>query len=96
MNGEAGAEESAVADDLIGHLVQTTPLSAGVAARVVAEVVHHFSEPVDSFVRRRHRELQEAGRANPEIFRQISAELAGRRFAAPELSERQLRRMVYG
>ena len=89
-------EETALVDDLVGHLVQTTQLSAGMAARVVAEVVHHFSEPVEAFVRRRHRELQAGGRANPEIFRQISGELAGRCFAAPELSERQLRRMVYG
>jgi hypothetical protein len=47
-------------------------------------------------VRRRHRELQAAGRTNAEIFGRIAAELAGRPVAAPALSERQLRRIVYG
>jgi len=47
-------------------------------------------------VRRRHAELQGEGRKNPEIFPLIAAELRGRLVAAPVLSERQLRRIVYG
>lgn len=85
-----------VPGDLVEHLVRTTTMPAGAAARVVAEVVHYFSEPVDDFVRRRHRELQGAGLTNPQIFSRLAVELGGRRFAAPELSERQLRRIVYG
>jgi hypothetical protein len=33
---------------------------------------------------------------NDQIWPAIAAELAARRFVAPELSERQLRRIVYG
>jgi hypothetical protein len=82
--------------DLIGHLVRTTHLPAGTARRVVDDVVTYFSEPVEALVRRRHRELQASGLANAAIFDRIAAELAARPVAAPTLSARQLRRVVYG
>lgn len=92
--GEPGAGE--VHGDLVDHLVRTTHLPAGVARRVVGDVVAYFSEPVEAVVRRRHRELQASGRTNPEIFDRIAAELAARPVAAPALTARQLRRIVYG
>ncbi|HEX6425905.1 MAG TPA: hypothetical protein VFZ79_20605 [Acidimicrobiales bacterium] len=85
-----------VHDDLVDHLVRTTHLPDGVARRVVGDVVAYFSEPVEAVVRRRHRELQASGRTNPEIFDRIAAELAARPVAAPALTARQLRRIVYG
>ena len=48
------------------------------------------------YVRERHARLQTYGARNPEIFSRIAEELAQRVVAAPELSERQLRRIVYG
>lgn len=83
-------------DDLVDHLVRSTPLSAGEARRVVAEVLGYFGEPVREFVRRRHTELQARGLTNDRIFTVLAAELATRRFAPPDLSSRQLRRIVYG
>ncbi len=83
-------------DDLVAHLVRSTPLSASEATRVVAEVLSYFAEPVDDFVRRRHRELQARGMHNDRIFAALPAELATRRVAPPALSARQLRRLVYG
>ena len=83
-------------DELVGHLTRTTPLVPAVATRVVEEVVAYFNESAEGFIRRRHRELQAAGQANAEIFRRIAAELCARPVAAPELSERQIRRVVYG
>ncbi len=47
-------------------------------------------------MRRRHAHHQLYGRRNPEIFALIARELADRVVAAPALSERQLRRIVYG
>ena len=89
-------EQRAAGQDLVEHLVRVCALPAPTAARLVAEVVHYFSEPVEVFVRRRHRELQGAGLTNAEIFRQLTDELSTWRFAAPPLTERQLRRIVYG
>jgi hypothetical protein len=51
---------------------------------------------VEEFVRRRHAELRQRQRKNEEIWPLVEAELRQRRFAAPILSERQLRRIVYG
>ena len=83
-------------DDLVAHLVRSTPLTPNEAARVVAEVVAYYGEAVPDYVRRRHAELKRRGLTNDRIFDEITAELAARRFAAPPLSLRQLRRLVYG
>ena len=82
--------------ELLEHLERTTRLTRAEAERVVAEVLAYFAEPMEAFVARRHTELQSEELKNAEIFARIIAELRGRRFAAPELSERQIRRMVYG
>jgi hypothetical protein len=83
-------------EDLAAHLERTTRLEGGQACRVIEEALAFFSESLEEFVRRRHAELQTEGRRNPEIFRRIAHELGGRRFAAPPLSERQIRRLIYG
>nr|WP_185077471.1 hypothetical protein [Nonomuraea jabiensis] len=83
-------------EDLILHLTETSPLGPGEAAKVIADVLSYFSESVEEYVRRRHAELKTVGHTNDEIFPRIAAELRGRRVAAPELSLRQLRRIVYG
>ena len=54
--------------DLVDHLARSTPLSPAEAARVVAEVVGYFAEPVPDFVRRRHAELKLRGLTNDVIF----------------------------
>lgn len=81
---------------LIAHLVATTPLTEGEARRVAEDVVAFHAEPVEDYVRRRHAHLKTYGARNADIFPAIAAELAARVVAAPELSERQLRRIVYG
>ena len=74
----------------------TTGLSEAEASRVVEDVVSFLAEPVEEYVRRRHAELKTYGAKNTQIFGQIAEELAGRVVAAPKLTERQLRRIVYG
>ncbi|MFE9421538.1 hypothetical protein ACFYNO_01095 [Kitasatospora sp. NPDC006697] len=82
--------------DLLAHLTRTSALGPREAARVVAEVLDYFSETTAEFVRRRHGELQARGLTNDQIFARIAEELPARRVVAPELSARQLRRIVYG
>ncbi|MDP9319347.1 MAG: hypothetical protein M3O94_09835 [Actinomycetota bacterium] len=82
--------------DLVSQVAQSTGLSHGEAARVVADVVAYFAEAPEEFVRRRHARLRACGMRNPQIFAQLRAELARRVVAPPTLSERQLRRIVYG
>ncbi|MEV1010271.1 hypothetical protein [Streptomyces sp. NPDC049881] len=83
-------------DDLVDHLVRSTPLSRGEAARVVLDVLAYFDETAEEFVRRRHRELRSGGLTNEMIFERIADELPRRAVAPPALSLRQLRRIVYG
>jgi len=83
-------------DDLVAHLERTLGVGRPAAARVIEEVLAYFDETVEVFVVRRHGELQGESQRNDEIFDQIGAELAQRRFAAPVLTPRQLRRLIYG
>ncbi|MCP2268424.1 hypothetical protein LV75_000910 [Actinokineospora diospyrosa] len=82
--------------ELVRYVVGTTGLPAGVAARLVADVVAYFGESVEEFVRRRHGELRRKQVRNADIWVRIGAELAARPVRAPALSERQLRRIIYG
>lgn len=81
---------------LVQHVVATTGLGAAEAARVIDDVLAFHHETVEEFVRRRHSELQHRGAKNAAIFATLRAELANRPVAAPDLSERQLRRLIYG
>ena len=83
-------------EDLLDHLVQTTRLERAEARRVVQEVLSFFSETAESYVVRRHQELQSEQLRNAAIYERIVAELKARRFAGPELSTRQIRRIIYG
>ncbi len=81
---------------LVDHVVTTTGLTPAEALRVVEDVVAFFAEDLETYVRRRHRELQTYGARNTEIFVRIGEELRHRVVEPPRLSERQLRRIVYG
>jgi hypothetical protein len=82
--------------ELVERIATSTGLSPAEAARVIEDVVAFHAEPVEEFVRRRHAHLKTYGARNPEIFARIADELAGRVVASPPLTERQLRRIVYG
>ncbi|WP_030563390.1 hypothetical protein [Streptomyces aureocirculatus] len=83
-------------EELVDHLTRSTPLQRGEALRVIQDVLAYFDETAESYVRRRHRELQGQGLVNAEIFERIAADLRYRAVAPPELTLRQLRRIVYG
>lgn len=93
----AGEPQDGIVDaELISLVSASTGLSSGEAARVVADIVGWYRESVEEYVRRRHAYLRTYGKRNSEIFALIAGELGDRLVAAPELSERQLRRIVYG
>jgi hypothetical protein len=81
---------------LVRHVVATTGLEPAEATRVIEDVLAFHHQPVEAYVRRRHSELKLRGAKNADIFNALRAELADRLVAAPDLSERQLRRMIYG
>jgi hypothetical protein len=85
-------------DDFAAHLARSTPLSPVEARRLLDEVIALLAaETVESFVVRRHRELKQAeGERNGTIYRRIADEVAARPFATAPLTERQIRRLIYG
>jgi hypothetical protein len=86
----------AIPQDLVRHISVTTGLTQGTAERVIADVIAYFGETAGEFVRRRHSELHQRQYKNSQIWPQIAKELVDRPVAAPSMSERQLRRIVYG
>jgi len=81
---------------LLSHLQRTTRLDRGEAHKVVRETLEYFSESLPEFVVRRHRELRAGSLRNEVIYRRIAEEVRERRFVATPLTERQIRRLVYG
>ena len=82
--------------ELVDRVVTSTGLTPVEAARVIQDVLAFSAETVEDYVRRRHAELKTYGARNPEIFQRIATELPQRVLAAPHLTERQLRRIIYG
>jgi len=82
--------------DLVRYLAASTGLPGPTAIRVVADVNAYYDETAEDFVRRRHGELRAQGCKNDEIWPRITAEVTNRRFKTAELTDRQLRRIVYG
>ena len=83
-------------DDLVEHLQRTTRLDEGEARKVVDEALSFLRESLPEYVARRHSELRRAGRRNDEIYQLLIEEVAARPFAVPTLTERQVRRLIYG
>jgi len=82
--------------DLVRHVARSTGLDEATASRVVADVLAYFGQTVEEYVVKRHENLKSRNRKNDDIWPLITDELRTRRFKADELTERQLRRMVYG
>jgi hypothetical protein len=82
--------------ELINYLVRTTRLTSSEAVHVVGEVISFLDDQPEEFVCRRHRSLQADGVPNSEIYARLRDELARWRFRAPDYTERQIRRLIYG
>lgn len=96
LDCQARGMDHPIPPDLVRRVAVSTGLSGPTAARVIADVMAYFGETTEQFVRRRHTELRSRQYRNEQIWTAISAELAERPVAAPRLTERQLRRIVYG
>jgi hypothetical protein len=83
-------------EDAIQRLQALCGLPRTLAARAVSEVADAFMLTPEEYVTHRHAELQARGLDNTGIFRVLRTELAELRFKAPSLSDRQLRRRIYG
>jgi hypothetical protein len=78
------------------HIVETYNLSDRDFDRLYEEFLSHFDTGLEDFVRHRHLELQDEGMRNDAIYRVLVREVAERRFPAGDISERRIRRIIYG
>jgi polyhydroxyalkanoate synthesis regulator phasin len=82
---------------LIDHLCNNSSLQADEAQKLVAEVIAFFSETKEAWVLRRHAELKhDEGLSNAQIYARIENELPDSVFVSRTLSQRQIRRIIYG
>ncbi len=81
---------------LIQHLRVVTGLDEDLLAKILAEVRAWHAWDLETWIRRRHEELQRQGLRNREIFPRLRREAEGMLFRSAPLSERQIRRIVYG
>lgn len=87
---------AAADEELLSRLRDAYGLDESLAERVVEEVALAYGATVEEWVRSRHIRLQRRGLKNAEIYRLLAEELPARRFAAPPLTLRQIRRLIYG
>lgn len=91
-----GDQHTALSPAFRRRVLDNYDLSERDLDRLVEDLVDHWSETIEDFVRRRHRELQHQGLAVRRIYPLLTAELRARPFAARPRSERQIRRILYG
>ena len=60
--------------ELVDHVTRSTGLSEAVAIRLVDDILAWYREDVESYVRRRHADLQLHGVRNAQAYEQIAAE----------------------
>lgn len=78
------------------HLLDNYSIGEHELEMLVDDISEYWNRSVQDFVVQRHGELQRSGYSNADIFSRIEKELPQRRFAAPPLSIRQIRRIIYG
>jgi hypothetical protein len=82
-------------DDLKERLMQTMEIDSISIDKLYEELLIFFSESEDEFITRRHQELKDLGKSNPEIFSMIQGEIENRLFRGQPVSERKIKRVIY-
>jgi hypothetical protein len=88
--------DSMIDDDIVQRVANSLGITESEARRVVGDIVSYYHEPLETYVQRRHEECRKGGLPNAEAYALIAAEAANRVVAAPALTERQVRRIIYG
>ncbi len=82
--------------ELLGHLQTVTGLEASILVKLLEETRAWYAKDFPTWIRDRHRELQRQGMRNADIYPLLREE-AGRILVHPEpMTERQIRRVIYG
>jgi hypothetical protein len=82
--------------EIVRRVCLSTGLDEKAAEHLVQEVLYFYRETLVEYVRRAHRELSRQGVRNEEAYRRICSEVNQRVFRVDTVTERQVRRMIYG
>ncbi|MBB6481898.1 hypothetical protein [Spirochaeta isovalerica] len=78
------------------YLLSSYPIDESLLSHLLDDLGEYFLKAPQEFIVQRHRQLQKRGLRNEEIYRKIQRELQSRPFAGPQMSLRQIRRVIYG
>ena len=78
------------------YIVSSFNISDSDFDRLIEEINNYYIETPEEFIRHRHFQLRRDGLKNEIIYKRILEEIKTRRFSAGNLSERQIRRIIYG
>jgi len=78
------------------HLLNSYPITEELLNHILDDIGEYFSAEVKEYIGIRHQQLQKEGLQNRDIYTLIRKELKERRFASPDLTLRQIRRIIYG
>jgi hypothetical protein len=81
---------------IAAYISRNYGLDATQAQKLVEELPLLFDFTVEHYIRNRHLSLQQQGQKNCGIYKTIAGELGSMVFSAEQLSERQIRRIIYG
>lgn len=81
---------------LLEHLHAVTGLEESTVAKIVADIHTWYGQELAEWLRSRHAELQRQGLRNRDIYRLLQNEATEILIRPPALTERQIRRAIYG
>ncbi len=89
-------EKMELGEEFENYLLSSFPIDRKELHRLLDEIGGYYSKTANEYIVARHARLQLEGHKNDCIFRKIKNELKRRRFIGPDLSIRQIRRIIYG
>lgn len=82
--------------EFLQHLLSSYPLDESELLRLLDDLSGAFDYTVESYIQEKHLSLQREGKKNAVIYEILQKEIKAMRFQGPELSIRQIRRIIYG
>ena len=78
------------------HIISSFNINEKDFDRLFEEFLSYFGETAEQFIMKRHLQLRDKGMKNEDIYLKLLDEIKFIRFKSPELSPRQIRRIIYG
>jgi len=85
-----------IPERLKDHLRRAYALDSSLSEQLWQDLLVFFQDDPQEYIRSRHLELQDQGFRNEEIYRQLAKDVQHHLFRGPKLSQRQIRRAIYG